>query len=113
MIKIETINKYLEANNLPADKGYLLKDKGEGNFIAKWDAEVKRPTDAQLAGYVEAVERDEALKHWKRQMSRTDAGLPRFAEDIIDVLTDTQRAALPSDLRARHTTKKTLRSGKP
>lgn len=34
--------------NLKAGKDYLVKDDGEGAFIAKWNAEEPQPTDEEL-----------------------------------------------------------------
>lgn len=50
---------------------------------------------------------------WQDQITATDADLPRYAEDIIDVLTDDQRKALASTTLAAYQLKKKIRSEKP
>lgn len=60
-----------------------------------------------------AFENVKAFETWQYRMRKTDAVLPRYAEDIIDVLTADQFQALPQFIKDAHTQKKTLRAQKP
>lgn len=53
------------------------------------------------------------LELWEREMSESDGILPRYAEDIIDVLSPDQLAALPMETKAKYDEKKTKRANKP
>lgn len=61
--------------------------------------------DAELAA--------KPMKDWERAMAETDAKLPRYVEDIYDVLTPEQKAALPRILRENIADKKRIRLEKP
>lgn len=50
---------------------------------------------------------------WKSAMAATDVKIPRSVEDIYDVLTEEQKAALPETFRSSVLDKKRLRSEKP
>lgn len=53
------------------------------------------------------------MRQWKDDIAVTDVGMPRYVEDIIDVLTEEQRAALPEETLEKYSHKKTLRASKP
>ena len=53
------------------------------------------------------------LDVWKASMARTDAGLPRYAEDIIDALDAPARARIAPETLDKYNAKKALRLEKP
>ena len=54
-----------------------------------------------------------ALRDWEIQIATTDAALPRISEDIIDTMSEIQKAKLPQIIRDRHAAKKILRDQRP
>lgn len=60
-----------------------------------------------------AVLKERPLHEWKQQMAKTDEKMPRYLEDVIDVLTSEQKQALVQETLTRYTEKKQLRSKKP
>lgn len=66
MLNTETINHYLKQNGKPENKGYLLKDAGQGNFIARWDFEdLERPTKKDLEQALAAIEQERSVQEKK------------------------------------------------
>jgi len=53
------------------------------------------------------------LKDWEAALAATDIAMPRIYEDIIDTMSDTQKAKLPQIVLDRLAAKKTLRGQKP
>lgn len=113
MINVDTINRYLKDHDLPADDGYLLKDAGEGVFIAKWDLDIPKPTISQMNSYAAEILSERPDKDWEASMKESDNILPKYVEDIIDVLTQTQRNLMAKDTLDKYNNKKILRSKKP
>ena len=111
MITVEHIEKYLGDNGLSG--GYLLKDKGQGNFIARWDHDIPVPTEEDLDIYVDAVARDKATDMHNREMRISDTEMPRYVEDIIDALEPLVRARIPKETLSNYNDKKILRANKP
>lgn len=63
MIDVKTVNLYLKQNDKPANQGYLLKDAGEGNFIAQWNVDgLAQPTNEQLSALAGELEQARILK---------------------------------------------------
>lgn len=61
-VSIKTVNKYLSDNDKPINTGYLLKDSGDGNFIARWSVDgLDQPTVLQLRDIAEDLESQEWL----------------------------------------------------
>ena len=111
MITIEKLDKYLEANGKTG--GYLLKDKGQGNFIARWDHDIPVPTEEDLDIYVDAVARDKATDMHNREMRISDTEMPRYVEDIINALEPLIRARIAKETLSKYNAKKILRTNKP
>jgi len=77
MINTGTVNKYLEENGKEPDTGYLLKDAGEGNFVAKWDYDdLAEPTNAQLVVYVSELNAEKAAELVTRKRRREYDPIP-------------------------------------
>ena len=55
MINNNTVNEFLKENGLPEDTGFTLKDSGDGDFIARWDLNIPKPSHQDLAQYIELV----------------------------------------------------------
>ena len=72
---------------------------------------VREYTQEELAA--QAAYAPSALDIWKREMTTTDVLLPRYAEDIIDVLTPEQRSSLPAATLNNYNTKKSKRLERP
>ena len=53
------------------------------------------------------------MLQWYGRMKETDNILPRYAEDIIDVLSKEQKAQLAPEIIAAYNLKKTLRNERP
>ena len=59
------------------------------------------------------VEAKRPMKEWTKRMAETDAGMPRYAEDIIDALSETVRTSIASDTLDKYNNKKQVRGTKP
>lgn len=118
MLNTDTINKYLEDNSLPPNDGYLLKDAGEGVFIAEWDLEIDEPTTEQLEALTAAVEADRVIEEWKTEMFQLDMeyatpeNIARFMEDFYDD-SPAALAVKPQKFKDKHTERKTIRAERP
>ena len=82
---------------------------GYGDEPIEMTAEEIIQIKADRAAYLAAL----PTELWKKQISETDAKLPRFAEDLIDVLTEDQRTAIAPATLAVYEDKKQLRAKKP
>lgn len=71
-------------------------------------SEIKQRQDEEAAWISEKPMRD-----WMEQITRTDKKIPRFAEDLIDVLTQEQRDSLAAETLSAYQEKKELRTQKP
>ena len=58
-------------------------------------------------------EAQHSMNKWKKEMKESDKSLPRYVEDIIDVLTVDQKAALASETVTAYNNKKTKRTQRP
>lgn len=58
------INRYLEDNGLPQNEGFLLRDKGDGCFIAEWDVDIDKPSQDIIDFYLkeEQAKLEDAIK---------------------------------------------------
>jgi len=56
---------------------------------------------------------EKPMRDWLEEMADSDQALPRYVEDIIDVLTPVQQAALPLETKTRYDVKKTKRGQRP
>ena len=111
MITVDTVNRYLEDNGLPPDKGYLLKDAGEGAFIAEWNIGIPKPSTEQLNVYEAALLDEKPLRELKAQMENTD--LSNDLENIIDALDVSTRTRISAETLDKYNAKKSLRLLKP
>lgn len=85
MITIKRINKYLEDNGKNEDIGYLLKDSGQGNFIAEWKVEgLDKPTENTLKKYDASIIVDEEMGQLKKDLDYI--GLSDDIENIMDAI---------------------------
>ena len=76
---------------------------------------IKFSAAEEIAEDAREAKRADGLAHaeWKRKISGTDRRIPRWAEDLFDVLTDAQKAALAPETRAKIDHKKTVRAAEP
>jgi len=51
MITTRGINNWLIDKGYPANDGYLLKDSGEGNYIAEWNLDIPQPDISEIEEY--------------------------------------------------------------
>jgi len=65
--------------------------------------------DAEEAQWVA----DQPNRDWLIEIRASDALIPRYAEDIMDVLTAGQQLSLAQETRDAHTAKKEIRGRKP
>jgi len=85
-----------------------------------WNKKLGKQEDINLSAIeVKEISDREALElkekpmiEWQGKMSKTD-DLPRWAEDIIDVLTATQKTALSKKTKDKYENKKLIRAEKP
>jgi len=113
MITIEKVEKYLKANG--KEGGYLLKDTGFGNFVAKWShlPDLAIPDEDILSVYDDEVAADKSMAQWKFEMKSYDSGMPRYAEDIISAMDAPDRAKIASETMDKYDAKRALRLTKP
>jgi len=57
MLNDRNIRQYIKDNEGSGD--YLLRDKGEGDFIDKWDMDIPKPTEEQLIYAGEIADQEE------------------------------------------------------
>lgn len=60
-----------------------------------------------------ASSKTQSTNDWKVALARSDATMPRYVEDLIDVLTDEQRDALAPTTKDAYDDKKQLRADIP
>ena len=96
MLNAETVSQYIKTNNGDF-KGFLLKDKGEGDFIAKWDMDIPEPTEQDLIDAQTIIDSEKIINDAKRMLSKTDKDLARVSEDLYDILID-KGIIQPSDI---------------
>ncbi len=84
MLNNSTIKQYIKENN---GKGtYLLKDKGEGDFIAKWDMDIPKPIDDDLVYAQEILDTEAIQKQAQKDLIASDSRMARLAEDLYGIL---------------------------
>ena len=115
MINDRIIRRYIEQQGEQPDGRYLLKDSGEGEFIAKWEYLFPKPTDAHVTSIVEELNREKIMREWQRQMNATDDAMPRHMEDLIDTLAGLLPLLdnMPVELLEAYNKKKSIRAEKP
>jgi len=69
-------------------------------------AEEETARDAEELAYANA----KPMEDWKADMQRTDSGMPRYAEDILDGM---DKSSVPQTTLDRLQSKKELRATKP
>lgn len=90
MLNVHTINRYLKNNGLDPDKGYLLKDKGDGVFIARWDLGISEPTTSEIDAIVVILDKEtsdmayKALREDAYYAKEKSGELPATPQDNID-----------------------------
>ena len=52
-------------------------------------------------------------REWKQKMAESDLIIPRYIEDLIDVLTDEQKGRISSELKSLYENKKLARAEDP
>jgi hypothetical protein len=70
-------------------------------------AEEETARDAEELEWADA----QPMEDWKESMQRTDHGMPRYAEDILDTMSN--RSSVPQITLDRLQAKKDLRATKP
>ena len=81
-----------------------------GEVIAMTEQEIAE-RQAEEAAYLKA----RPLQEWQSKIAATDAKLPRYVEDLIDMI-DSKipiKSDLPVELMSAYNDKKTIRSQKP
>ena len=58
-------------------------------------------------------EAEAPMREWIAEIRQTDRNITRFMEDLIDVLSDTQKAKMSPQLKAAYDEKKAVRAAKP
>lgn len=96
MLNTKTVSQYIKTNNGDL-KGYLLKDKGQGNFIARWDMDIPEPTEQDLLDAQDSLDAAKIISDAKRALSKSDRGIARLGEDLYDILIE-KSIILPSDI---------------
>ena len=56
------------------------------------------------------IDAEQAINNAAASLAATDATMPRYVEDIIDTMTDTQRAKLAAVTKANYENKKNIRA---
>lgn len=79
----------------------------------KEDVEMSAEEEAVFQAERDAFAAALPLKKWLSQLAETDITMPRSLEDMIDVLSSDQRAALASKTLNAYNLKKQIRSQKP
>jgi hypothetical protein len=115
MFTVHHINKYLEENDRQKNVGFLIKDKGEGSFIAKWEVDgLPEPTIEQLSLYTVDLQNERLAVDTLEALKRSDIeDVPRITEDIWKILVDTNVATesdLPEETRAKLSKRSQLRN---
>lgn len=97
----------LEGNEIEvSDDTVVRTGKGGVHYLLTPDEQAEydaRQTEAS---------NDKPMEDWRTQMAATDI-LSRTLEDIIDVLTQSQRDSLAPETLGKYTNKKLIRSQKP
>ena len=87
MLTDDTLREYIKSRGAAPDNSkYLLKDRGKGNFIAKWEYPFPEPKEADLQSALQAVELEDGINSAKRELRKTDKDMPRALEDLYDAL---------------------------
>ena len=111
MINDKIIRRYIEQQGEQPDGRYLLKDTGAGEFIAKWEYQFAKPTNAQIATIVSELDLKETMRNWQKQMDAIL--LSDDLENIIDALDAPTRARILDETLDKYNAKKALRLSKP
>lgn len=101
MINDYIIKQYIADND--GEGTYLLKDAGDGDFIAKWNMNIPEPTAAQLTDAKTKVEAEKIKEKARRDLSATDSKVAGLAEALYDTLIANQvisESDISQELRA-------------
>lgn len=86
MINDKIVRRYIEQQGEQPDGKYLLKDDGEGEFIAKWEYQFAEPTTTQIAAIVDElnVEKQKEIKTEQIAATEDTGVISRKLEELID-----------------------------
>jgi hypothetical protein len=80
------------------------------------NGEIIPMTEAEIAARQAeeaAFEAARPMREWQAHIATTDAKLPRYAEDIIDAMSSTDRARIAKETLDAYNEKKQIRNEKP
>ena len=83
--RVDLINEYLKDNGKEPNTGFLTRDNGQGNFIAKWEHEdLPQPSLQKLQPYVNIIAERTAAKLKERNIKKEIPTLFDQVEALVE-----------------------------